>query len=84
MRNAPKYLPPENHVDPGQNQRQLGVRQLPHALGQNAPIECNNQRNVGNRVFRQAGDPGGQGYVARGALAQLRLPVKGTHTTVAI
>lgn len=48
----------KNHIDPGQNQLQLGVRQLPYAIFKKIPIQRHNLRNIRHRVFFKSGKPG--------------------------
>jgi hypothetical protein len=81
---GPSDLSSQDNIDPRQNQFQLSLRKLTYPLEEESPVQSHHLRDIGNRIFRQPGNPGGQRDVAGGASAHRRLLVNGTQTTVAI
>jgi hypothetical protein len=75
-------LPPQDDVHSREHEFQLLLRYAPDPLREQRAVECDDLRDVGNRVLGQAGAPSGQEYVSWCA-APLRLLVSGTQTTVA-
>ena len=81
IRHPYRIIDPARHRCRGESERTVSAGAA-RPVGQKGPVEGNDLRGVGHRVFGQAGGLAGIN-VFPGASAQTRLPVNGTQTTVA-